>query len=75
MPTKLVFNTSVVNVESRRRAKRGWKEGDEIKFEYEQLGHFIVLDGFNSVAFRTGPDNPGIPIGATARLVIEIDDL
>ena len=77
---RYVFNTKVLSFEERRRVIRGYKNanGDAI-IEDAPDGYYIVLDGFKA-AFRQGDKletsvNPPehMPIGANARLIIEIE--
>jgi hypothetical protein len=71
---RYVFPTRVVKAEERKLARRGYKdEKGDIVVEYDPLGYFVVLNGFRE-AIRLSDDDLGVIIGASARLIIEIDD-
>jgi len=73
MTKRFVFPTSVRMIEERRLAKRAYKRGDDTVVEYESLGFFVVLEMLKT-AIHISDTDPGIPIGAPARLIIEVDE-
>ena len=70
---RYILLTRVKLVEERRLAKRAYKDAKgDIKVEYETAGFFIVLEGVGT-AIHISDEDPNIPAGATARLIIEVD--
>lgn len=59
MKTNYVYQGCVMKVERRDRLVRGFKTADgETKYEYEDLGWFLVIDCFPLIAFPLGKERP-----------------
>jgi hypothetical protein len=65
------FFSRIKKIEHVRRVKSAWRDGDEIRTEYEDRGWYMLLDGSWESLYVGGEKPDGFNVGDEIEVVIK----
>jgi len=64
------FFSRIKKIENVKRLKSAWREGDDIKTEYEDRGWFVLLEGSWEALYVGAEEPQGIRVGDDVEVII-----
>jgi hypothetical protein len=64
------FFSRIKKIEHVRRVKSAWRDGDEIKTEYEDRGWYVLMEGSWEALYVGEEEPPGLKEGDDVEIII-----